>query len=601
MTLVYSDALERVDDMGGIAPGRLVTATIGGTAYAVISADLAYGNTGGVVIAKLLPNGALEVTDSGGWFNNELDGYAFWSQGLTVLEKGDSAYVYMMGPSQVSNTFSRAQSITVLEIDADGKASVIQNFEQFGATSSGVSQNGVDPEILKVGNKTFLVQPSSYGDEINTFEIKGDGTLDPADTIDLQNSASQAMDTIQIGNASLVVVVGPYQTEPIRVLKLNKQGELNQVYAVDAGEPLLFNRVIVDIKLETVGDKTFAFVAESTGGTILVYELKASGQMTLVGYEAPGIGDRWGYPYSIETFESDGQTYLVTGGNDDAMAVFAVSREGALTEVDEWQFEQGALRLVNELAVIETGGRDFVVASSPLDNTVRSWRYDEVDDAIRGDSTRNRIEGTEEDDRIFGFGRADKIFGREGDDLIEGGAGADTLNGGAGADDLYGGAHDDVLRGNDGADWLFGGDGNDRLEAGKLNDRADGGAGNDTVLGGSGNDWIKGSIGRDRLFGGSGNDTVSDGFGADIMHGGTQADVFVFSDDGKIDRVRDFEDGIDLLDLRAEGDGLIFPDLTITQQGDAVRIAYGNDTIVLEAKSGTLSVSDIGLDDFILA
>ncbi len=144
-------------------------------------------------------------------------------------------------------------------------------------------------------------------------------------------------------------------------------------------------------------------------------------------------------------------------------------------------------------------------------------------------------------DRLTGTGASETLNGLGGNDSISGNSGNDTLIGGSG---------DDELKGNSGFDRLQGDAGSDRLL---------GGSGNDVLLGGSGNDRLVGQSGHDRMFGEDGNDTLSGGSGYDIIDGGRgndklfgrdDADTFVFDPGHDVDRIRDFENNIDQIDLR---------------------------------------------------
>lgn len=132
-----------------------------------------------------------------------------------------------------------------------------------------------------------------------------------------------------------------------------------------------------------------------------------------------------------------------------------------------------------------------------------------------------------------------------------------------GDDVLPGGDLDDVIDGLGGDDRLLGGDGDDLLDGGTGNDRLNGGEDDDTLFGGDGNDILFGNDGDDVLVGGNGDD---------LMVGHAGADVFVVGGDaGSHDIIRDFETGVDSLELA----------------DDASIIA------ILEASSGTtLSLSD---------
>ncbi|WP_430450547.1 hypothetical protein [Rhodophyticola sp.] len=55
----------------------------------------------------------------------------------------------------------------------------------------------------------------------------------------------------------------------------------------------------------------------------------------------------------------------------------------------------------------------------------------------------------------------------------------------------------------------------------------------------------------DRLEGNAGNDTLDGGAGADVLKGGIGADTFVFGMGYGADRVADFQNGIDAIEIDA--------------------------------------------------
>ena len=180
------------------------------------------------------------------------------------------------------------------------------------------------------------------------------------------------------------------------------------------------------------------------------------------------------------------------------------------------------------------------------------------------------------------------LRGRGGNDRLRGGDGADVLFGGSGADRLKGGAGDDILRGGAGADVLFGGSGADRLN---------GGAGDDILRGGAGADVLFGGSGADRLKGGAGDDVLRGGAGADVLFGGSGADAFVYGGEpfGQ-DTVRDFEDGVDMLDF--SGSGLRWRDLEVSGDGEGnavIRVKGTENSVTLAGVDAAL----IGQDDFV--
>ena len=212
----------------------------------------------------------------------------------------------------------------------------------------------------------------------------------------------------------------------------------------------------------------------------------------------------------------------------------------------------------------------------------------------------------------FGYGGNDTINGRAiSNDFLYGGTGNDQLSGFAGDDFLFGQDGSDLLIGGGGIDALFGGRGHDRLDGGMGRDQLYGGIGNDTYIvdqtmdsvrelvgegvdsvlstarvfslnrpgleaqtqvehlsfigvgdftgtgnglanrltGGAGNDQLFGLDGQDSLIGGAGDDRLDGGAGRDFLTGGAGVDQFLFAKTYGADRVLDFEDNVDALEL----------------------------------------------------
>ncbi len=164
-----------------------------------------------------------------------------------------------------------------------------------------------------------------------------------------------------------------------------------------------------------------------------------------------------------------------------------------------------------------------------------------------------------------------------GADLIMLGQGTHYVDAGGGDDVVVLGHGDDVVKLGGGNDWLWANGGNDAVRAG---------GGDDTVLGREGEDTLSGGGGADRLNGGADNDK---------LRGGNGADVFVFETGTGRDVVRDFETGVDTIEIAGFAAFQSFGDLTLTQAGSRVLIDLGNgDEIVLR----NLQVGDLSASDF---
>ncbi|WP_313806466.1 cadherin domain-containing protein [Sphingobium sp.] len=94
------------------------------------------------------------------------------------------------------------------------------------------------------------------------------------------------------------------------------------------------------------------------------------------------------------------------------------------------------------------------------------------------------------------------------------------------------------------------------LTGGGEEDTLRGAGGNDTLIGNGGADTLNGNGGIDTIDGGAGADRITGGAGADILTGGADADLFIYNATGNstalvMDRIMDFQEGIDRIDLSA--------------------------------------------------
>jgi Ca2+-binding RTX toxin-like protein len=133
-----------------------------------------------------------------------------------------------------------------------------------------------------------------------------------------------------------------------------------------------------------------------------------------------------------------------------------------------------------------------------------------------------------------------------------------------------------------------------------LVDPVKGTSGNNTIHGSSAADAIKGLAGNDKLYGKSGKDKLYGGSGSDTLSGGSDVDAFCFSGNWGADKIADFTNGSDRIDLR--GNGLSFGKLSISKgNGDSDGVA---DDVIVKAAGQSIALlnvktSLIGASDFL--
>lgn len=152
----------------------------------------------------------------------------------------------------------------------------------------------------------------------------------------------------------------------------------------------------------------------------------------------------------------------------------------------------------------------------------------------------------------------------------------------------YGQAVFDVI-GNDEDNFIVGADGGSTMSGGEGRDRLFGNGGDDVLFGGNGDDQLYGDDGDDLLITGRGNDQA---------YGGAGADIFVFvGGDGQL-FLRDFEAGVDVVQISGLAGINSFDDLTnaalLRDSGGRALIDIGSDRIMF----ADTALSDLSADYF---
>lgn len=197
--------------------------------------------------------------------------------------------------------------------------------------------------------------------------------------------------------------------------------------------------------------------------------------------------------------------------------------------------------------------------SGPTDYMRAEFVWNPGSISHHGTTANDIVNGSDAPGKLWGDAGSDYVIGSYWDDKAWGGDGADQIYGGWGDDKLWGGAGDDSL--------LYGESGNDRIW---------GDAGNDVLYGG--NEY-------DKLWGGDGDDTLDGGVHDDQLWGGAGADTFVFTAFAGHDKVYDFEQGVDLIDLTQLPD-FDFADLSIREASGSTVVTIDDITITLSGFTG---------------
>ncbi|WP_457650743.1 calcium-binding protein [Profundibacter sp.] len=127
-----------------------------------------------------------------------------------------------------------------------------------------------------------------------------------------------------------------------------------------------------------------------------------------------------------------------------------------------------------------------------------------------------------------------------------------------------------------------------------------GDSGNNTLSGTALDDLIYGGAGNDTLHGNGGDDILFGGDRLDQLYGGAGADVFIIDSGPDQDQIRDFELGLDRIDLSRWGMVYDPSDLTITSHTGGATVQFGDLSLDIRTDDGSiLTAADLTADSFI--
>ena len=440
----------------------------------------------------------------------------------------------------------------------------------------------------------------------------------------------------QLGDVVAMAGLSAPEGGPDLLLTLSRgEGELS-AFTLDAGSgtPRLAGSLGVQnglglqgepIALETVmlGGQAHAVVlsvaTSGTGAALSVVEVGTGGTLAATDHILDNLDTRFGRATDLATAEVDGRSYVLAGGADGGLSLFALSPGGRLLHMDTIeQTLNSGLGSISALEMAAVGDSLAILTASETDYGLTQLSYDVSDQGITHLQEAGMLSGQGGDDILEGGAGDNRLNGGGGDDVLIDGAGTDRLTGGAGrdtfmlvADDtldvitdftvgedridltllsmVYGAERLEILPQSWGALLSWGEE--DSLELRSADGRslsytqvvaaldgtvdrppmivADitrGGSGVDTLqateeggilMGLGGADQLRGNLGDDHLEGGSGQDSLFGGAGADWLQG----------DEGR-DRLEG-DEGQDTLYGGADGDSLY--------GGDGVDALYGED------------------------
>ncbi|MEL0439180.1 calcium-binding protein, partial [Phycobacter sp. K97] len=446
----------------------------------------------------------------------------------------------------------------------------ISRSEVFYSGQSGFAGDLASVLSAPVGGRDLLVAAGAGLPGLQSFERLADGSLRAlqwrSDTGSSYARDVSAMASLELGGTRYVFTAAQSESG-ISSYALTAGGQLNLRASLGAAEGVGLN-LPTALHATEVGGQAMLLVGAAGSGSLSVMAVAADGRLSLRDHLSDTLETRFAGVQVLNSITHAGWTYVVAGGSDDGLTLFALLPGGRLIPLDSIA-DTAALGLdnVNGLALSVVGNRLNVLATSESEPGVTHLG---IDIARSG--------------AILAGGDS-QLSGGSGDDIVIGGAAQGRLSGGGGRDifvlqadsnpdctvmdfdleedridlkaweGLRSVAQVQITTRSDGAQLSFGGhelrlitsDGSsltyeDFLRSDLLGlyrpplpaqtpRQITGGDGDEQLLGAAGPDQLRGMGGADTLFGQDGEDSLWGGSGGDLLYGGGDRDHLYGEDD----------------------------------------------------------------------
>lgn len=255
------------------------------------------------------------------------------------------------------------------------------------------------------------------------------------DTASTHADRVTALTQAEIGGVTYLV--GASTLSPgITAWAVSDTGGLTASASLDAADGLWIAAPTA-LESTTLGGRTYLILAAAGTGSISVIELGLGGAMAMRAHLLDDLDSRFAGVTALSVVAHGALRYVIAGGSDDGISVFALLPDGQLVAVAHLA-DSAATTLANVSAITARSagsGIDIFVASS-------------ADAGL----TRLRLETGAAGVSLMAAPAGEGLTGGAGADVLRGGAGNDQINGGLGDDIILDGAGSDTLTGGAGAD-----------------------------------------------------------------------------------------------------------------------------------------------------
>lgn len=357
-------------------------------------------------------------------------GFTYHAQpSLTVLGGDGSARLLVGGMS--------GAGVAGLTIDGMGRLGTLGQL--FPADRIGARLSASAPLVTEQGQFLVSARPDRLTIEVN--RITPDGSLSAVSSADLPRPAGAAgasldrIATLEVDGQRLVVAISGLG-DFISTHAVGADGTLRAGSVRTAAEGTGYH-VPSGLEVLQVGGRSFVVVAGNASSSLSVFRLDRTGALTATDHVLDEATTRFQSVTALATAVVDGRGFVIAGGADGGISVFALTPDGRLLHLQTIADTAGTtLDRISAIEAVTIAGKIVLLVTSAGETGVTQLAIDPGAVGSTAMAGSGRVAGTARDDLLVAGSATTGLSGGAGDDILVTGRTGITLSGGAGADIL---------------------------------------------------------------------------------------------------------------------------------------------------------------------
>ncbi|MGL4321734.1 MAG: hypothetical protein ACRCS3_12815, partial [Paracoccaceae bacterium] len=343
---------------------------------------------------------------------------------LGVVDVNGAAMVMLTGPG--------GALLGGYQIATDGSLGAAASFA--GSTTAVITAQA---KALIGGGQYVYLSPQG-ANAIVVGQIAANGTMTTVQTVSLgvvmPGRDISDLTVVSVG-ATQMLLASSAARDQINVYGIGASGELTLLNTFGVVEGL-WTDAPAAIATVVVQGLTYLVLAGTGSSSLTVMRLDATGAITVVDHVIDTLDTRFDGTEAVATVTVAGRAFVLAGGADDGVNLFALMPDGRLVLVSTVLNAAGlGMTNVSAITVQAVGNRlDVFVAGEGAGITRLAVDLGTLALPQMGTAGANTLTGGSAGDQLFGGAGNDTLNGGAGRDVLSDGEGADTLTGGADAD-----------------------------------------------------------------------------------------------------------------------------------------------------------------------